>query len=60
MPNIRKIETKPVVKKDMLEIEARVIDYLLTKRPFIGPQKKHYKESAEKKKRENEVWRLKL
>lgn len=44
----------------MLEIEARVIDYILTKRPFIGPQKKHYKESAEKKKRENEVWRLKL
>lgn len=35
MPNIRKIETKPVVKKGMLEIEAKVIDDILTRRPSM-------------------------
>lgn len=37
-----KIETKPVVIKPMLE--AKVIDDALTRKPFIGPKKKHCKE----------------
>lgn len=40
----------------MLDIEAKVVDDILTGRPFIGPKKKHFKESAKKKKRENKVW----
>jgi len=57
MSTLWKTETKPVVIKCMLEIEDKVID-ILTRRPFLGPKKKHYKESEGKRKRKNKVWRM--
>lgn len=41
MPNIREIETKPIVNKGILEIEDKVIDDILIIRLFIGPKKMH-------------------
>jgi len=40
-PKFRKIKTKSDVKKGMLEIEVKVIYDILTRKPIIGPKKKH-------------------